>query len=409
MQNVSRRSFVKTAGAVAGAAATAAIAPLALASDAIDQTDWAYETDVLVVGCGTGGSAAALEAYDGGADVLVVEKMDWAGGQLRRCGGGIAAAETQVQRALGVEDNAEDFFKFMMAASNDYADEELVRDWTMNSSSVIDWVIDDLGGLPADQWGFSGGIEGGLEYSDLTGLNVGSPSIFEAVGMPRVPRTHWFPANEDDPILAEPEKYFTYPSPGGTGLWKLVSAALEERGIPVLLETPLVRLITADGSNEVIGAVCDSPEGQINIKARKAVVLACGNFASNPDMYLNYTGAPLEPSAAGGMRLDLATDNDGTGIRAAQALGAWLVFPSLIGVDSDHPTGFSGAVAGLKIDVNGRVIDVFGEEVPRLYAAGLTSGGVIVNGYPVCGCSVGRCLYFGRKTGVDAAKLDSWE
>ena len=407
MHTISRRDYVRTAGALT-AAATIAGASQAVAAEGTDGIAWDHETDVLVVGCGTAGCAAALEAYDAGADVLIVEKYDWMGGTLRRCGGGVAAADTQVQRALGVKDNPEDFFQFIMKGCEGYPNEELVRDWTMNSASVIDWLIDDLGGLPADQWGFSDDIEGGLEYSHDTGLNVGTPTTFDEIGMSPVPRTHWFPANEDDPILAEPEKYFYYPSPGGTGLWQLVNTAMDKRGIQTLTETTFASLITADGSNEVIGAVCESGGSEIRIKARKAVILACGNFASNKELFRNYTGEDYEPNAMGGMGIDLPTDNDGSGILAAQALGAELVFPSLVGKNHDTPTGFSAGMAGVKVDLNGRVIDVFGKEIPRLYAAGLTAGGIIVKNYPCCGSSVSRSLSFGRKSGTDAAKLESW-
>lgn len=41
---------------------------------------WDYEADAVICGCSTGGSAAAVEAHDQGAEARVIEKKDWLGG-----------------------------------------------------------------------------------------------------------------------------------------------------------------------------------------------------------------------------------------------------------------------------------------------------------------------------------------
>ena len=103
-----------------------------------DEVEWDHEADVVVCGCGTGGAPAAVAAAQEGASVIVIEKKDWLGGQLRRCGGGVAAAGSQVQKALGVEDDAESFYEYWMAMQGDKCDADLVHDICENSSAYLD-------------------------------------------------------------------------------------------------------------------------------------------------------------------------------------------------------------------------------------------------------------------------------
>ena len=68
-KSISRRTLV-SAAAAGTAALGAAFTQQARALPASEVKAWDYEADVVVCGCGTGGSAAAVEAYDQGADVL---------------------------------------------------------------------------------------------------------------------------------------------------------------------------------------------------------------------------------------------------------------------------------------------------------------------------------------------------
>ena len=50
---------------------------------------WDREADVIIVGFGGAGAAAALAAVEAGADVLLVEKNPEGGGNTRYSGGSI--------------------------------------------------------------------------------------------------------------------------------------------------------------------------------------------------------------------------------------------------------------------------------------------------------------------------------
>ena len=63
-----------------------------------------------------------------------------------------------------------------------------------------------------------------------------------------------------------------------------------------------------------------------------------------------------------------------------------------------------GALGGLKINKDTQVIDVNGEVIPNLYAAGLNAGGWIGPYYPGSGTAVVGTVHWGRKAGAHAAK-----
>lgn len=63
-----------------------------------------------------------------------------------------------------------------------------------------------------------------------------------------------------------------------------------------------------------------------------------------------------------------------------------------------------GALGGLKINVNAEVIDVNGNVIPHLYAAGLNAGGWIGPYYPGSGTAIIGTVHWGRRAGAVAAK-----
>ena len=151
-------------------------------------------------------------------------------------------------------------FDYWMALSGETNDPALVRVVADQSASIIDWIIDDLGGQPDDEWELTGG-EMGVETFELgPGLNIGhDPAEFERLGMTPVARCHWFTQNPDDELIAdentENSKHL-FPTKGGTGLWKTFYNAMVDRGVEMIPETSLVRLCT-NAVGELIGIVAE--------------------------------------------------------------------------------------------------------------------------------------------------------
>jgi len=73
--------------------------------------EWELESDVLIIGAGTAGLAAAIEAADAGADVAVLEQMPKPGGSLSVCAGNINFAGSDYQREKGIEDSPDKYFE----------------------------------------------------------------------------------------------------------------------------------------------------------------------------------------------------------------------------------------------------------------------------------------------------------
>src|SRR3990172_4822692 len=103
---------------------------------------WDDEVDVLVVGLGAAGAAAALEASRAGASTLVLERAGGGGGTSAMSGGVLyLGGGTALQRACGFEDSAEEMFKYLMASSGLTPDEAKIRRYCGDSVEHYSWVV----------------------------------------------------------------------------------------------------------------------------------------------------------------------------------------------------------------------------------------------------------------------------
>src|SRR5215470_11608318 len=98
-------------------------------------------TEVLIVGAGGGGMAAAIEAYDAGAKVEIVEAAEKPGGSTAMSAGVIYAADTDVQREAGIKsDSVEDQIDHYMAITQWLLERRLVRALLEGTHDAIPWL-----------------------------------------------------------------------------------------------------------------------------------------------------------------------------------------------------------------------------------------------------------------------------
>ena len=104
------------------------------------EVEFDHETDVLVVGLGCAGAAAALEASAAGAEVIGLERAGGPGGSSALSGGELyLGGGTPVQRACGYEDDADNMFAYLEAALGPNADLAKLRLYCDGSAEHFDW------------------------------------------------------------------------------------------------------------------------------------------------------------------------------------------------------------------------------------------------------------------------------
>lgn len=425
---LSRRGFVAGAGA---AIAAAGLAGTALADEAAPQIAWDQECEVLVCGYGASGAACAIEAADNGAQVLIIEKAALPGGSMARCGGAIMGAGTRVQQALGVEDSADALFNWVNTCVNqnyNLCPEDVIRAYAEMSGEDVDWLMDmcteycgrDLFEVA---WATENENAQGNEATGDSGNGVTAGCLnavgceYDKFGISReeaVPRSHWA-HSEDGAPNSGPELF--------EPLYECINAKIAEGTVTAQFNTALKSFILgADGA--VIGVVASTPDGDVNIKASKGVMMATGGYCAGDDMKMRFCQDSL------GYTTYMCHDCTGDGIKAAMKIGADLynmcnfypievaqvyqfatryndVFNSWLDMDE---TGTMNVPAhnmaechgGVRINADAQVLDIDGNVIPHLYASGNDTGTNIFGipgNYPGCGCYVSFALAFGRIAG----------
>lgn len=199
--------------------------------------------DVVVIGAGGAGLVAAIEAKNNGAqNVIVLEKMAFAGGNTLISGGEYAAPNNWVQVKKGLKDSNDAFYNDILKGGDNEGDPKLVRVLADNALSGAEWLKDYINMTFEDRQMFFGGhsVERSLVPQGATGVEMIS---------------------------------------------KLLAKA-EELNISVLYETPAVELIVDKG--RVTGVKALSEDKEYTFLAKDGVILASGGFGSNLEMRVKY-------------------------------------------------------------------------------------------------------------------------
>lgn len=282
--NVSRRNFFKGAGLAAVGALTAGTlsgcgqgyaaadpanpsigdfgGPSWLgAPPVIDEADIAetIETEVLVVGMGTGGIPAMISAAENGARVLGIDRQ----GTPHNVREDIGAIDSRLQQAsfdefpefrIEKKEAVEDIVRY----ANGFVNYDLVKLWADESGAMVDWLTDIIqrdGKLVME---FEGGVgdtsDPGRDKAFATGH---SPQKTDAV--------------------AEDEEW---------GFAESILAYAAEQGAEVRWYTEFIKCET-DESGRVTGVIARDVQGDrhyLRINASKGVILSTGGYGNNLEM-----------------------------------------------------------------------------------------------------------------------------
>ena len=147
MANVlSRRSFMQTVGL--GGAAVGIAATAAYANEPVNEATWDDEADVLVIGGGGSGCAAALSAAENGASVICLEAAANLGGVSRLCVGSITTPCTSLQAEQGIEDDVDRYLEEVKGFVGEAAIAHAGDDWALfqiqaaGGGASVDWLLE---------------------------------------------------------------------------------------------------------------------------------------------------------------------------------------------------------------------------------------------------------------------------
>jgi succinate dehydrogenase/fumarate reductase flavoprotein subunit len=303
-----------------------------------------HVVDVLIVGSGGGGMAAALTAHASGLDTLVVEKSSHFGGSTALSGGGIWVPGAPAQRREGYVPDSEAVVGYLRKITNGLVSEARIRQYVESAPQMLEF-FEQLSGWFEFVWkpGYAdyypelpGGSELGSTINvppiDLRKLGSDEEQLLKPLAL--APKGIWLGPKELRTF------YRIRQSWAGKGvllklIWRMVRArvfnermaaigqslaarlrlAMRERGIPLWLDSSMAELLTdADGS--VTGAVLERDGGKQRIGARLGVILASGGF--DHDLAWRKEQLPVVDQ-------DWSFGNPaamGDGIRAGQKVGA---------------------------------------------------------------------------------------
>jgi 3-oxo-5alpha-steroid 4-dehydrogenase len=124
--------------------------PLVIADP--DVFAWDETADLVVVGLGGAGVAAALEGLERGLKVTAVDRYE--GGGSTAANGGIfyAGGGTKIQKEAGEEDSPEEMYKYLKIEVGDVVSDETLRKFVDESVETVDWILANGGKLNSKVW-----------------------------------------------------------------------------------------------------------------------------------------------------------------------------------------------------------------------------------------------------------------
>ncbi|SNS69625.1 FAD-binding protein [Rhodococcoides kyotonense] len=299
---------------------------------------WNLQTDVVVVGYGAAGVAAALEAVEAGADVVAIDR--YSGGGASALSGGIvyAGGGTSVQRGANVEDTVDDMYAYLAEEVGDAVEPDTLRRFCEGSAETIEWL--SARGVPFSSTlcPYKTSYPSNRHYLYYSGSEASGK--FRAVARP-APRGHRAKGR----------------GTSGKMLFGPLARTAERAGVQLISQTRACDLVVEDG--RVRGIVCrtvaNAPEHirrahrvlgslsakpgiyapqfrymlerrlahiekkyceVVRIEARRGVVLSAGGFVADRAMMREHA-----PKYTGGIALGTAGD-DGSGIALGTDVGA---------------------------------------------------------------------------------------
>ena len=205
-----------------------------------------HDTDILVVGCGTGGMFAVATAAECGAKVIGIDRFA-VGTGVR---GDLGAIDSRYQKKWGTKIDKFDFITMATQYAGGHIQQDLVRLWCDKSGEAIDWYGDLLAERGVELWHESGDKDDHTRYEHF------------AIGhSPRFAGTN----DGTGKKLSGNKVLFDY---------------AVKKGARFDYNTRMIKLEKKNG--RVTGVIAENADGKyIRYNAAKGVVVATGGYAQN--------------------------------------------------------------------------------------------------------------------------------
>lgn len=377
--NTSKGLIEAVAAAVAAAGGDAEALKMAKvekqAGEAIEKS-----ADIVIVGAGGAGIAAALTAAEKGASVLIIDKAGSVGGNTIISGGVFNAADPERQAQVTMGDSSrrelESYLEFKEEDFGDFSPalitlKKQIREYLASGrTDLFDTV--ELHIIQTYIGSKRVGLDGSVIVPDYELVKILCENALDAL--------HWL---EELGVQYEPGVVQAVGA-----LWQRTHTPVPANGVAVvsvlsekLTSTPGIELMTETEATDfildgekVVGVKAVLKDGTpVTLKAGKNVILASGGFASNIDMikkYNNYWPAIADVPS------DAAATCNGDGILMAERIGANLVGMGYVQMlpTTAYPDGVAGLQGNSKLFINKEGVRFVNESAERdvLSAAGLS-------------------------------------
>ena len=245
------------------------------------------ETEVLVVGCGTGGWIATMTAAEEGAKVLVLEKRETPTGIREDIGSINSRLQLEAFKEFPeFEIDKTEVLQDLVRYASGYVDSRLIQVWINNSGELVNWLTDLM--ESTGDWYMT--LEGGIG-------NQEHPERDKAYATGHSPhKTEQGAAKEG---LTTSSTFRDFCDATGNVDWRF--------------QTALVKL-EQDDSGKVVGVIAQdlTDEHYVRVKVSKGVIMATGGYATNTDMMLALQPQTMKMKA----NVPIGSTDDGSGIKA---------------------------------------------------------------------------------------------